>query len=158
MHAGPCVFSRWLLRASLSLVLVLAAGFSALAGHKRTTSDEDRKSPRVVLSATPAFGFSPLNVQLVAILTGVDAHDPNFCHAGVTWIRVDPGSQPETGTRVSEAPRCLHGEEEVSVATSFNKSFDLYNPGAYLYRIVIDGKDGTQLRSNFVKVQVMRVP
>jgi hypothetical protein len=46
----------------------------------------------------------------------------------------------------------------MSVVTSFSKTFDLYSPGAYLYRLIVEGKDGTQVRSNFVKVQVMRIP
>jgi hypothetical protein len=112
----------------------------------------------VALSASPAFGFAPLSVNLVAILSGVDPHDPNFCHAGVTWVRLDPGSRPETGIRLTEAPRCLHGEGEVTVGTTFSKTFDLYDPGYYQYQLIILGKDGTQVRSNFVKVQVMRVP
>ena len=149
---------RWYRPGGPVFLLILALGLPASADHKASPADEDRKSPKVVLTASPSFGFSPLTVQLVAVLSGVDAHDPNFCHAGITWIRVDPGSRPETGTRVTESPRCLHGADEVTVATTFSKSFDLYIPGAYLYRLLIDGKDGTQLRSNFVKVQVMRVP
>jgi len=130
----------------------------ALSAHKKSTSSEDNKKPKVVLSASPAFGFPPLTVQLVGTLSGVDARDPNFCHAGVTWVRVDPGSRPETGTKLTEIPRCLHDAQEVSVPTTFSKAFDLYAPGPYLYRLIIQGKDGTELRSNYVKVQVMRVP
>jgi len=140
-----------------ALVLALAGG-PLRAAHKASPRDEGRKNPKIVLSATPAFGFPPLSVQLVATLSGVGDRDPNFCHAEVTWIRVDPGSAPETGTKLSEAPRCVHGEEQVSVVTSFSKTFDLYSPGAYLYRLIVEAKDGTQVRSNFVKVQVMRVP
>jgi hypothetical protein len=143
--------------------ILLGALAEALAGGPlraahREPRDQGRKNPKIVLSATPAFGFPPLSVQLVATLSGVGDRDANFCHAGVTWIRVDPGSAPETGTKLTEAPRCVHGEEEVSVVTSFSKTFDLYSPGAYLYRLVVEAKDGTQIRSNFVKVQVMRVP
>jgi hypothetical protein len=141
------------------LALLLASPASTfLASHKDGSTEESHATPKVALSITPAFGFPPLSIQLVAVLSGVDAHDPNFCHPGVTWIRVDPGSQQDTGTKVTEAPRCLHGEDEVSVATTFSKSFELYTPGAYLYRVVLAGKDGTQVRSNYVKVQVMRVP
>jgi hypothetical protein len=140
------------------LLLLLLLGLSVRAGHKDDSSAEPRKNPKVVLSASPAFGFSPLNVQIVGTLTGVDSRDPNFCHAEITWIRVEPGSNPEKGSRLTEAPRCLHGESEISVATTFSKTFDLYVPGPYLYQLLITGKDGAQVRSNFVKVQVMRVP
>jgi hypothetical protein len=141
----------------LGALAVGLAGGPLGAAHKEPRQ-EGRKNPKIVLSATPAFGFPPLSVQLVATLSGVGDRDPNFCHAVVTWIRVDPGSAPETGTKLSEAPRCVHDEEEVAVVTSFSKTFDLYSPGAYLYRLIVEGKDGTQVRSNFVKVQVMRVP
>jgi len=154
MNLSPGLYHRMFVLGALLLAL---AGGPLPAAHKEPR-DEGRKNPKIVLSATPAFGFPPLSVQLVATLSGVGERDPNFCHANVTWIRVDPGSAPETGTKLSEAPRCVHGEEEVSVVTSFSKTFDLYSPGAYLYRLVVEGKDGRQVRSNFVKVQVMRVP
>lgn len=141
-----------------ALLLLLLIGLPARAAHKDDPGSAPPKSPKVVLSASPAFGFSPLNVQIVGTLTGVDPRDANFCHAETTWIRVDPGSNPEKGSRLTEAPRCLHGEGEISVATTFSKTFDLYLPGPYLYQLLITGKDGTQVRSNFVKVEVMRIP
>jgi hypothetical protein len=158
MHCHPRSLILQCLAVSLASFLLAPQGAVVLASHKDSVPDESHKGPKVVLSVSPAVGFSPLSVELVAILSGVDAHDPNYCHASITWIRVDPGSRPETGSRVTESPRCLHGDDEISVATSFSKTFDLYTPGAYLYRLVIDGKDGTELRSNFVKVQVMRIP
>lgn len=141
-------------------VLLLAVLFALplWAGRKEEPRAEQDKNPKIVLSASPAFGFSPLSVQMVGTLTGVDSKDPNFCHAEITWIRVEPGATPEKNSRLTEAPRCLHGEDEVSVKTTFSKTFELYLPGPYLYQLVIAGKDGTQIRSNFVKVQVMRVP
>jgi hypothetical protein len=147
-------------RARVAVLLalwILVSGHPASAGRKKSASSENDKKPKVVLSASPAFGFPPLSVQLVGTLSGVDARDPNFCHAGVTWVRVDPGSRPETGTKLSEVPRCLHPEKEVSVPTTFSKTFDLYEPGSYLYRLIIQGKDGAQLRSNYVTVKVMRM-
>jgi hypothetical protein len=104
------------------------------------------------------FGFAPLMVQLVATLTGVEPKDPNYCHPAVTWVRVDPGAAPEKETRVTEAPRCIHPEEEASVVTTFSKSFELAYAGSYLYRVSVIGKDGKEIRSNYVTVKVLRVP
>jgi hypothetical protein len=144
---------------ALFLILLIPATASSFgADRKEGAPEESRKSPKLALSATPAFGFSPLNVQLVATLKGVESRDPNFCHASVTWVRIDPGTSQDTGTRLTETPRCLHDEGEVAVTTTFSKTFDLYAPGAYLYQVIVDGKDGTQVRSNYIKVQVMRVP
>ncbi len=144
--------------AGTALLILLLPGPAALAGRKDDSDSESRKSPKIVLSASPAFGFSPLTVQIVGTLTGVDRRDPNFCHAETTWIRVEPGTSPEKGSRLTESPRCLHGKGEVHVATTYSKTFDLYRPGPYLYQLLVTGKDGTEVRSNFVKVQVMRVP
>ena len=144
--------------ACVVLLLTLLPVSPLRSGHKDDPREERGKDPKILLTVSPAFGFSPLTVQMVGTLTGVDSRDPNFCHAETTWIRVDPGSNPEKGSRLTEAPRCLHGEGEISVATTFSKTFDLYLPGPYLYQLLITGKDGTQVRSNFVKVEVMRIP
>jgi len=149
-------------------LLGLFLGFSApgllLAGDPKAGADmapgqsQSRKTPKLSLTATPAFGFTPLAVQLAATLNGVGPRDANFCHAGVTWVRIDPGSSPETGAKMSEHPRCVHSEDQIFVATTFSKSFDLISPGSYLYRVIVEAKDGTQIKSNFVKVRVLRVP
>ncbi len=139
------------------LLLLIASPLPA-ARRKSEAEPSEHRTPKIALTASPAFGFSPLSVQLVATLSGIHAGDANFCHAGVTWIRIDPDSGADTGTKLSEDPGCVHGEGEVSVATTFSKSFDLYAPGSYLYRVIVDGKDGTQVKSNFVKVRVIRVP
>jgi len=143
---------------SLSILMLLLSLSGSATEAKHPDSADEKKARKVVLTASPLFGYAPLNVQLVATLTGVDPQDRNFCHAGITWIRVDPGPSPENETRVSETPRCVHGEDELKVATTFSKSFDLDLPGSYLYRVVVAGKDGSQIRSNFVTVRVLRVP
>lgn len=139
------------------ILLLLFAMVQVLAG-KDSPSGEDGRQPKLALTSTPSFGFAPVTVQLVATLTGIDPEDPNFCHAAVTWVRVDPGASPEKETRVTEAPRCVHDEDESSVATTFSKSFDLYRAGSYLYRVSVVGKDGKEIRSNYVTVKVLRVP
>jgi hypothetical protein len=144
--------------ACVVLLLTLLPVSPLRSGHKDGPREERSKDPKILLTVSPAFGFSPLTVQMVGTLTGVDSRDPNFCHAEITWTRVEPGSSPERSSRITEAPRCLHGESEISVTTTFSKVFDLYRPGPYLYQLIITGKDGTQIRSNMAKVQVMRVP
>jgi hypothetical protein len=145
-------------RLMLAGILVLSLAPVFAHSGKEAPSTETGRQPRLALSSTPAFGFAPLTVQLVATLTGIDPSDPNFCHAAVTWVRVDPGASPEKETRVTEAPRCVHDEGEPTVATTFSKSFDLYLSGSYLYRVSVFGKDGKEIRSNYVTVKVLRVP
>jgi len=148
----------------LSLFLGFVTPGLLLAGAQKSRAEmtpsqpESRKTPKLSLTATPAFGFTPLAVQLMATLSGVTSRDANYCHAGVTWVRIDPGSSPETGAKMSERPRCVHSEDKIFVATTFSKSFDLISPGSYLYRVIVEAKDGTQIKSNFVKVRVLRVP
>jgi hypothetical protein len=144
---------RW-----ITILLVLLGISVSTADGKRPDSVDEKKSRKVSLTASPLFGYAPLNVQLVATLSGIDSQDRNFCHAGITWIRVDPGASPENETRMSETPRCIHGEGELRVNTTFSKTFDLDFPGSYLYRVVITGKDGSEIRSNFVTVRVLRIP
>ena len=142
--------------ATLFVVMVLAT--LHVQARKNATPKEAQLVPKLLLSASPVYGFAPLSVQLVATLSGIDPRNPNFCHATVTWIRVDPGASPEKETRLTEAPRCVHAESESSVPTTWSKTFDLDWPGSYLYRVQVAGKDGKEVRSNYVTVKILRVP
>jgi hypothetical protein len=136
----------------------LAFGDSKKETPPKEAPKEGKRSPRLLLNGSPVYGFAPLNIQLVATLTGIDPVDPNYCHAAVTWVRVDPGTSPEKETRLTEAPRCLHDENELHVTTTFSKNFEISYPGSYLYRISVTGKDGREIRSNYLTVRVLRVP
>jgi hypothetical protein len=144
--------------ASILLLLTCLLASTAEAGKKGQAEKQDRPEPKLSLAVTPAFGFAPLEVQLVATLSGVDPNDANFCHAAVTWTRVDPGASPEKQTRITEAPRCVHEADQPSVNTTFSKSFELSFPGSYLYRVAVSGKDGKEIYSSYVTVKVLRVP
>ena len=115
----------------------------------------DKEKPRLNLMVDRSVGFTPVTALFTGHLTGVDLHDPNFCHAAVTWIRIAPGQSEEQGYRIKEDPVCLHPKEEVSVATSFTKSFTLVQPGSYLVRLIVEGKDGTRVESAYTRVQVL---
>ena len=142
-------------RVLLALLLVLTAPRHLIGAEEKGATPEKR--PRLALNASPSFGYAPVTVQLVATLTGVDKKDPNFCHAGITWVRVDPSASPERETYLSETPRCVHEGSQVEVTTTFSKSFELDRAGTYLYRAMVEGKDGTQVRSSYVTVKVLRV-
>ncbi|HEV8700708.1 MAG TPA: hypothetical protein VGV60_05495 [Candidatus Polarisedimenticolia bacterium] len=120
-------------------------------------TDKGEDKPKLALTADPAFGFTPVTVIVTGALTGVDLHDRNFCHAAVTWIRIDPGQSERDGLRTREDPACVHPDEEISVSTSFTKTFVLYRPGSYLIRLEVEGKDGTRVSSGFTRVEVLRV-
>jgi hypothetical protein len=123
------------------------------AGKRRA----EKAKPKLSLTSDPAVGFTPVTTVVTGHLTGVDPRDPNFCHAAVTWIRIDPGQTEDDGIRVREDPACLHGPEEASVETSFTRTFYLTRPGSYLVRLIVEGRDGTRITSGFTKVQVLRV-
>jgi hypothetical protein len=141
-----------------ALLLIAALPGTALAARPRKPDKpkQDEK-PRIHLTVSPAVGFTPLTALLSGQLSGVDPSDPNFCHAAVTWIRIDPGQSEEEGLRIREDPVCLHPPEESHVVLSYSKSYDLYAPGSYLFKLIIEGKDHTRVQSAFVKVEVLRV-
>lgn len=127
------------------------------SGKPEKKKGPGKDKPKLVLSADPAVGFTPVTTILTGHLTGVDMRDPNFCHAAVTWVRIDPGQTEDSGFRIREDPACLHAPEEVSVETSFTRTFFLSRPGAYLVRLIVEGRDGTRVHSGFAKIQVLRV-
>jgi len=140
----------------LGFVLVALPRASVLArARKPESTEQEPHKPKLRLMVSPSVGYSPVDVVLTGELTGVDPHDPILCHAAVTWIRIDPGQSEQEGMRVREDPACLHPKEEVSVPTSFSKSYSLYRRGSYLFRLQVEGKDRSRIDSGFVKVQVL---
>ena len=140
------------------LLLAFTVALPALAGsRKNKPAPEEKNKPRVTLTPDPAFGFTPVTVILTGHLSGVDLHDRNFCHAAITWVRIDPGQTERDNLRIREDPACVHPDEEISVTTTFTKIFDLYYPGSYLFRLEIEAKDGTRVVSGYTRVEVLRV-
>jgi len=141
------------------LLLVVAGGAPLLAGKqpKPVEDPEERDKPRLKLLAEPAYGFTPVTALLTAQLSGVAPDDANYCHPSVTWIRIKPGQTEANATRIHEDPVCRHPETETAAATSFIKSFDLYQPGTYLFRIIVEGKDHRRIQSGTAQVVVLRV-
>jgi hypothetical protein len=148
-----------MLHAACGVLLAFAFASSSLELGK--TKDKDKpdepRKPKLKLQAEPAYGFTPVMALLTANLTGVAPNDPNFCHPAVTWIRMNPGQTEDRATRTHEDPVCRHPESETRAATSFIKSFDLEQPGTYLFRIVVEGKDHTTVASGTAQVVVLRV-
>jgi hypothetical protein len=139
------------------LALVLAVPAMVTAGRDQKPDQDEPRKPRIKLRADPAVGFTPVVATLTGELTGVDPTDPNFCHPAVIWIRLDPGDSEETASTLRQDPVCRHGEEETLAKTYFTRQFSLGRPGSYMFRLVIEGKDGTTLRSEYSIVRVMRV-
>jgi len=143
--------------ALLALATLILSAPGEARGRKRKGQEENDLKPRLRLISDQSVGFAPVTAVLTGQLTGVDPGDANFCHAAVTWIRIDPGLTEAEGIRVREGPACLHPRDEISVPTSFTKSYTLYRPGSYLFRLIVEGKDRARIVSPYVKVEVLRV-
>lgn len=137
------------------LILVLPAALTA--GKKKEPDPDEPRKPRINLRVDPSVGFTPVVATLTGELSGIDPHDPNFCHPAVTWVRLDPGDSEETASKLRQDPVCRHGKEQTEAQTYFTRQFSLQKPGAYLFRLEVEGKDGTTVRSDYARVRVMRV-
>lgn len=144
-------------RAAFGLLLLCSVLAGPLQAGKPKTGEAEPRKPKLKLFAEPSVGFTPVNALLTATLTGVAPNDPNFCHPAVTWVRMGPGQSEDQATRIHEDPVCRHPESEIRATTSFIKSFDLYQPGTYLFRIIVEGKDHTRVDSGTTQVVVLRV-
>jgi hypothetical protein len=151
--------ARVMLHAACGLLVAFTFATSSLELGKTKDKEkpEEPRKPKLRLQAEPAVGFTPVMALLTANLTGVAPDDPNFCHPAVTWIRMNPGQTEDRATRTHEDPVCRHPESETRAATSFIKSFDLQQPGTYLFRIIVEGKDHTTVSSGTAQVVVLRV-
>lgn len=119
--------------------------------------DEARPRLRLKLVADPQVGFTPLRTLLTGTLTGVAPDDPDFCHPAVTWVRVNPGQMEENASRYHQDSACRHPPGEAEAMTTFTRTLDLYRPGSYLVKLVVEGRDRRRVESAFVQVQVLRV-
>ena len=148
-------------------ILALLADRAGSLSSRAATSEPSRTStqgenqgkskPRLKLLADPQVGFTPLTTLLTGTLTGVAPDDVNFCHPAVTWLRVNPGQMEENASRYHQDSACRHPPEEAAATTTFTRYFDLYRPGPYLIKLVIEGKDGRRVESGYLQVQVLRV-
>jgi hypothetical protein len=138
----------------IGLTLLVLSHPNTRAGD---TDRDDEGKPRIHLLPDKAVGFTPVHVVLTGSLSGVDSEDSNFCHAAVTWIRIDPGQTEEEAFKIREDPVCLHPEEESRVTLTYTKSFVLRRVGPHMFKLRLEGKDGTAVESAFTRVRVLRV-
>ncbi len=139
---------------------VLAIGvLQSPSGEARNRKDAEEESdrPRLRLVADKAVGFSPVEVVVTARLTGIAPDDSNFCHAAVTWIRIDPAHTEDEPLRVRENPACRHPDDESRVILSYTKRFVLRRVGVHMIRMRIEGKDGRTVESGYTSIRVLRV-
>ena len=148
-------------RISTALPLVVAIGVSLgpapMAGKSKDDAQENPGKPRLRLVADKAVGFTPVEVVFTARLTGVDLEDPNFCHAAVTWLRIDTAHTKDEPFRIREDPVCRHPEEESRATLTYTKRFVLRRIGAHLIKVRLEGKDGRTVESAYTRVRVLRV-
>ena len=144
-------------RAAFGLLFACAVALATPLEAGKPKSEEEPRKPKLKLLAEPAVGFTPVSALLTAQLTGVAPDDFNFCHPAVTWIRIRPGQTEDQATRIHEDPVCRHPESQNKATTSFIKSYDLYQPGTYLFRLIVEGKDHKRVESGTAQVVVLRV-
>jgi hypothetical protein len=136
------------------LCSLLLAGLAILTV---TAGEERRDKLRLKLIAEPAVGFVPVTTVLTGQISGVRPDDAAFCHPAVTWVRVNPGLTEDDATRYREDAACRHPPSEAVAVTSFTKTLTLQQPGSYLFKLIVEGKDGRRVESAYTRVQVLRV-
>jgi hypothetical protein len=146
-------------RVACLLVAIALGALGPVVAKDRAKKKEDdsRGKPRLHLAAEPAVGFVPLTTHLTAILTGVAPDDANFCHPAVTWLRIDPGQNEDSASRYHEDPACRHPASESAATTTFTRDVDLYQPGPFLFKLIVEGKDHTRVESAYIHVEAIRV-
>jgi hypothetical protein len=134
------------------ILLLAGAGLiGALAG------DDNPNKPKIKLIAEPMVGFTPVTAVLTGQISGISPGDAAFCHPAVTWVRINPGLREDDAMRYHQDAACRHPESEAIAVTSFTKTLTLYQPGNYLFKLIVEGHDGRKVESAYTKVQVLRV-
>ena len=167
MHRfGPILFvmlNRHLRTSRITSSLLLAVAIGAalgptpLAGKPKTDAEKETGKPRLRLAADRAVGFTPVEVVVTARLTGVKVEDPNFCHAAVTWLRIDAAHTEDEPFSIREDPVCRHPKEESRSTLTYTKRFVLRRIGTHLIKVRLEGKDGLAVESAYTRIRVLRV-
>jgi len=153
-HAHLATERRRFRPAALVPGLLLLAG-AGLMGP--LAGDDNSSKPRIRLIAEPMVGFTPVTTVLTGQISGIDPRDAAVCHPAVTWVRVNPGLGENEATRYHQDAACRHPESEAVAVTSFTKTLTLHQPGSYLFKLIVEGRDGRKVESGYTKVQVLRV-
>jgi len=113
------------------------------------------KKPDLKLRVSTHHGFLPFQVTLKGELKGVDPADWARCLVRVEWSYTTPGGLDLTS--LDELP-CLDGEHAAEIPASFEKTLRPKEPGTYLYRIILEPRDGRRLAGTTQEVRVFRAP
>ncbi|MGH9868768.1 MAG: hypothetical protein ACREAA_11475 [Candidatus Polarisedimenticolia bacterium] len=142
--------------AVLALAMSLAApGLAAKESGKKEKEPEKPAGPTAHLVVSTHHGYQPLTITLTGTLTGVDATDPDYCHAAIEWEASSPSG---VSTVSRQDPKCLHPPEQVAVQFTFNKTVTLDYAGLYNYRFIVYRRDGSKLISAAQEVRVLAFP
>jgi hypothetical protein len=133
------------------LLLLSAAGFGLMPGSTLTAGTTGAPDLELQLSSDRNIGYSPLSVTVYGKMHGLHGANGNFCHPGVTWIiwNVDR----DLVTRSTSDPRCHHLGDKPYNPVVFKRSLKL-GPGTHMCRLMVQGKDGRLVSSNYVRVEV----
>lgn len=133
---------------------LLLASALPLGAASYPSAPADSPGPELKIHATRYYALAPARVTVYARLSGVDAEDPRYCHAGETWITalLDSGSHLNTVSR--HDPRCVHAANESHVHTTFAKDYSFRRPGSYTCRLVLSTNDGRIVQSNLITITV----
>lgn len=137
---------------AIAVALLAASVLIASPSRRPANAPAEADAPSLKLTVTPRNGFRPLTLTLTGHLSGVDATDAEYCHAGVEWESKTPSGLTVTS---KEDPKCLHPPEQVQVLMTFTKVVTLSTPGEYVYRLILHRRDGEKLFSNTQQIQVL---
>ena len=154
-HQAQHTTARHRRRSAFLLPCLLLLAGAGLTGAR--AADDDHDKPRIKLIAEPMVGFTPVTAVLTGQITGISPTDAAFCHPAVTWVRINPGLGENDAMRYHQDAACRHPESEAVAVTSFTKTITLYQPGSYLFKLIVEGRDGRKVESAYAKVQVLRV-
>ena len=136
----------------LVLLLALFAAFFATSSLAATTAG---KKPHLKLRVSTHHGFLPFQVTLKGELKGVDPADWARCLVRVEYSYTTPGGLDLTS--MDEFP-CLDEEHAAEIPATFEKTLRPKEPGTYLYRIILEPRDGRRLAGTTQEVRVFRAP
>jgi hypothetical protein len=137
-----------------ALATLCAADATARARKEKPPEEKAPEGPAAHLMVAPRHGFRPLTITLTGTLTGVEASDPEYCHAGIEW---EARSASGLVTTSRQDPKCLHPPEQVAVQFSFTKVVTIHEPGTYTYRFIVHKRDGSRMLSNTQEVRVLNI-
>ena len=161
MREGPMVLRRMLVRGLVVALVVLLAGTAFTADLPQKNEDVTEGPESAVfdfhIRVNKAVGLTPLNIKISGVLLDKDHNEIPLIGGQKVSMEVEASHYRIVGGGGSS--NLVHAGvaelDSAGVKTPMDREIVIKRSGTYLIQLILVEEDGTEVRSNKVKVKAM---